>query len=344
MRGVRRGPQGGRPVGWRRGSRHGHALHRGQPAARLLHDEGRHRGVRQPAHPTRSARRRCSRVHVLARVQSSGQGGDPRSLAALPQGRPAGGGRRPHARQVLAWDPIVDALAAQAPVWEPGTAHGYHARHLRVAGRRGRSPREREERRHVLRRGDRRAARPRVLDRAARRAAAPRGSPRHLEHAEGPGHGRAHRAVHGPRDAARQGPRWSGRHLHAASRACSTAPMSVPPRSLPPTVSPTPDRWPASTPGWRARSRAVRRSRSSRPTRPRPPPPARRPAPTRCSTSRRPSASASSPPPRWPATAAASSFGHTGAGGSVGFTDPANEIGFGYVMNRMMQGLTGDPR
>jgi len=40
----------------------------------------------------------------------------------------------------------------------------------------------------------------------------------------------------------------------------------------------------------------------------------------------------------------ASSFGHTGAGGSVGFTDPENGIGFGYVMNKMMQGLNGDPR
>ena len=28
---------------------------------------------------------------------------------------------------VLAWDPIVEALAAQAPLWEPGTEHGYHA-------------------------------------------------------------------------------------------------------------------------------------------------------------------------------------------------------------------------
>jgi CubicO group peptidase (beta-lactamase class C family) len=37
-------------------------------------------------------------------------------------------------------------------------------------------------------------------------------------------------------------------------------------------------------------------------------------------------------------------FGHTGAGGSMGFTDPENGIGFGYVMNRMMQSLTGDPR
>jgi len=41
---------------------------------------------------------------------------------------------------------------------------------------------------------------------------------------------------------------------------------------------------------------------------------------------------------------APSSFGHTGAGGSMGFTDPVNGVGFGYVMNRMMQGLMGDPR
>ncbi len=40
----------------------------------------------------------------------------------------------------------------------------------------------------------------------------------------------------------------------------------------------------------------------------------------------------------------ARSFGHTGAGGSVGFTDPEHGIGFGYVMNKMMQGLNGDPR
>jgi CubicO group peptidase (beta-lactamase class C family) len=29
---------------------------------------------------------------------------------------------------ILGWDGVVDAIAAQAPVWEPGTAHGYHAR------------------------------------------------------------------------------------------------------------------------------------------------------------------------------------------------------------------------
>jgi CubicO group peptidase (beta-lactamase class C family) len=31
------------------------------------------------------------------------------------------------AEQVLAWEPIVEALERQTPVWEPGTAQGYHA-------------------------------------------------------------------------------------------------------------------------------------------------------------------------------------------------------------------------
>jgi CubicO group peptidase (beta-lactamase class C family) len=29
---------------------------------------------------------------------------------------------------LAAWDPVVAAIAAQAPNWEPGTAHGYHSR------------------------------------------------------------------------------------------------------------------------------------------------------------------------------------------------------------------------
>jgi CubicO group peptidase (beta-lactamase class C family) len=40
----------------------------------------------------------------------------------------------------------------------------------------------------------------------------------------------------------------------------------------------------------------------------------------------------------------AGSFGHSGAGGSVGFADPDNQIAAGYVMNRMLQNLAGDPR
>ncbi len=38
------------------------------------------------------------------------------------------------------------------------------------------------------------------------------------------------------------------------------------------------------------------------------------------------------------------SFGHAGAGGSLGFADPEHRVGFGYVMNRMGAGLSNDPR
>lgn len=38
------------------------------------------------------------------------------------------------------------------------------------------------------------------------------------------------------------------------------------------------------------------------------------------------------------------SFGHYGAGGSVGFADPDRRIAGGYVMNRMHLGVAGDPR
>jgi CubicO group peptidase (beta-lactamase class C family) len=39
-----------------------------------------------------------------------------------------------------------------------------------------------------------------------------------------------------------------------------------------------------------------------------------------------------------------SSFGHYGAGGSVGFADPDRRIAGGYVMNQMQLGIAGDPR
>lgn len=38
------------------------------------------------------------------------------------------------------------------------------------------------------------------------------------------------------------------------------------------------------------------------------------------------------------------SFGHFGAGGSVGWADPDADLAFGYVMNRMDMGLAGDQR
>ncbi|RDI74372.1 Beta-lactamase class C/penicillin binding protein [Gaiella occulta] len=37
-------------------------------------------------------------------------------------------------------------------------------------------------------------------------------------------------------------------------------------------------------------------------------------------------------------------FGHPGMGGSLGFADPVARVGFGYVMNQMMPGIQVDPR
>ena len=40
----------------------------------------------------------------------------------------------------------------------------------------------------------------------------------------------------------------------------------------------------------------------------------------------------------------AGSFGHDGAGGSMGFADPESGIAFGYVMNKMNGNINADPR
>jgi CubicO group peptidase (beta-lactamase class C family) len=39
-----------------------------------------------------------------------------------------------------------------------------------------------------------------------------------------------------------------------------------------------------------------------------------------------------------------SAFGHAGAGGSLGFADPEQGIGFAYVMNQMESGVLPDER
>lgn len=44
-----------------------------------------------------------------------------------------------------------------------------------------------------------------------------------------------------------------------------------------------------------------------------------------------------------PLSPTSGSFGHPGAGGSLGMADPASRVGFGFVMNKMSSGLMGGP-
>ena len=44
------------------------------------------------------------------------------------------------------------------------------------------------------------------------------------------------------------------------------------------------------------------------------------------------------------AVLSASAFGHVGAGGSIGFADPREELSFGYSMNRMGRGILMNDR
>jgi CubicO group peptidase (beta-lactamase class C family) len=47
--------------------------------------------------------------------------------------------------------------------------------------------------------------------------------------------------------------------------------------------------------------------------------------------------------PAWP-FGGAGSFGAPGAGGALGFADPAAGVGYAYVTSKMGTTLTGDPR
>jgi CubicO group peptidase (beta-lactamase class C family) len=49
------------------------------------------------------------------------------------------------------------------------------------------------------------------------------------------------------------------------------------------------------------------------------------------------------PSPTWP-FGTVRSFGSPGAGGSLGFADPATRVGYAYVTSQMGTWLTGDPR
>ena len=241
--------------------------------------------------------------------------------------------------QVLAWDPVCAAIAAQPPHWEPGTRHGYHARSYgwilgevvrRVCGRTlGQFFAEE-------------FAAPLGLDffiglpevhepRVATLYPAPEPTdPGELalrERFMGPD-SLLGRVLSGPSGLFSYGPMWNTRPLHAAEMPSSNGIGSA--RAL--------ARFYASlmseVDGFRGLrpdtlAAAVQEQVEG--------PDAVILVPTRFG-------SGFMLAPTLSPGCAESCFGHPGAGGSLGFADPKARIAFGYVMNQMQLGMTPDAR
>jgi CubicO group peptidase (beta-lactamase class C family) len=244
--------------------------------------------------------------------------------------------------EVFAWEPVVEAIAAQAPLWEPGTAHGYHARTYgwimgeivrRITGKSlGRfladtvaAPLGLDFWVGLPDDQERRTARlyPPVPDPNPNVQAA-------IEAFMGPDT-LLGQVLSGPSGLFAYNDMWNTRPLHACEMPSSNGIGSA--RSL--------ARLYASTIGPvdgvrlldEATVRAACQIQSDGPD-------------EVLTTPTRFGLGFMLPPTLGIALEASAprAFGHPGAGGSLGFADPDAGIGFAYVMNQMQLGLTGDRR
>ena len=250
-----------------------------------------------------------------------------------------------------AWHPVIRALEAQKPLWQPGTEHLYHAAHLRVPRRRGRAADHRQDARHLLRRRGRCSARAERLDRAARgaggegdpdhvRPVQPRGADRRDDRSHRPRCGHGHRLDRPLFDAGLGGrPRrraWRRVRSHQRllqQRAFRAAEFPCCEHGRRRSIAGADVR----RHGERGRRRAAAGSGDGREDDGRPDrQDADARAAARTGTSGRPlllhvaRVLAGLPAD---AFGRAGSFGHPGSGGSVGFADPDAGVGFGYVPN-----------
>ncbi len=240
--------------------------------------------------------------------------------------------------EIFAWDPVVEAIAAQEAQWEPGSAHGYHARTYgwilgevvrRVAG---------ESLGRVFARevagplgldfwiGLPVEVEPRVAplippqqptDPAERELRARFMGPDTL----------LGRVLGGPGDLA-YGEVWNSRALHAAelpsSNGIGTARALA--RMYAALLGPV-DGVRLLRPETVDAARTVQSEGPDRVIH----------VPTRFGLG-------FMLPPTLAPGCGAESFGHPGAGGSLAFADPGRGLAFAYVMNQMRLGLTGDER
>jgi CubicO group peptidase (beta-lactamase class C family) len=241
--------------------------------------------------------------------------------------------------EALSWTPVVDALAAQPPNWEPGTAHGYHMRSFGwLVG-------------ELVRRVDGRTIGAYFADEVARPLALDFwiGLPEREEHRvstvipppapadpeaqalydqfAGPDTFLGH-VLRGPSGLFAYDNMWNTRAIHAAELPSSNGIADA--RSV--------ARMYAATVGEIDGTRLLEPATIA----------------TACEVQ------ADGPdkvimfpmcfglgfllPPALVLGAGPRAFGHAGAGGSLGLADPDHELGFGYVMNRMEVGATNDQR
>jgi CubicO group peptidase (beta-lactamase class C family) len=231
----------------------------------------------------------------------------------------------------LAWEPVVAALARQAPAWRPGTRHGYHLRSFgwlvgelvrRVSGRTlGRFFAEEIAAPLGL---DFWIGLPAELEPRLATLYPPPSDVADLVERDG----LLWHALTGPSDLFRYDGRWNRRELHAAELPSSNGIGTA--RAI--------------ARCWAAVIGDVDGVRLLRPE---------TVAAACVVQSDGPDAVLVLPtrfglgvmlPPALSLAAGPRALGHPGAGGSLGLADPDAEIGFGYVMNQMAVGVTGDRR
>ena len=241
--------------------------------------------------------------------------------------------------ECLAWEPVIGSIARQKPIWEPGEKHGYHVRTYgwivgelirRVTGRSpgrflaaeitgpiGADFHIGLEPCHETR-VCRMIGPPEPEDPAIRAAMRQFTGPDTL----------LGRALHGPSELFHYDDMWNTRALHAAELPSSNGIGTA--RGLAGIYAATI----AEKPGTRILS------------------------PETITQSTAPRATGKDAilgvptvfgrgfmrPPALAPSAGQASFGHPGAGGSLGLADPERFMAFGYVMNRMAPGLSGDIR
>lgn len=240
--------------------------------------------------------------------------------------------------EVFAWAPVIASIEKQTPLWEPGTAHGYHARTFgwilgevvrRVTGRTIGAYFADEIARplglsfHI--------GLPELLEPQVATLYPPPAptDPAEIEIRErfmGAGT-LLGRVLDGPGDLA-YGPVWNSRELHAAEIPSSNGIGDA--RSL--------ARMYAATIGEVDGTRLL--------------------SPETVEAARRPASEGPDRvihletrfglgfmlPPTLGLDCRPSCFGHPGAGGSLAFADPEADFTFGYVANQMRLGMTGDDR